>query len=321
MEGLVEQTRATQQRTRHVLWMLAAAALATAVLTVGASPASASAIAALRADSTGDWSAADLDAHAFTLRASHRVSDWDHVRQVVGWLRYRKPPRRVVYLLGGSAPRESVVSENRWSAQLSHKSGRSVAAYVLSSSCQTFVEDKLIIDALPKGRGVALISLGVTRFNMVHEPATLPRYSIRRNLPGPWYQHHYDSRTSLPTAQKRRIVHDWVDHYDALLARYPARLAELDAVIHACEARGIRPVLLEMPLNLAVVGHDFDEATARYQEGCLALAEEHEVTYLRFVSRIGLSETEFYDLWHLLPTGRGKWQARLSNELVRNKVL
>ncbi len=316
----MEQTRATQQRTRYVLWMLAAFALATALLTAGASPTSAS--AALRADSTGDWSAADLDSRAFTLRASRRVSDWDHVRQVVGWLRYRKPPRRVVYLLGGSAPRESVVSESRWSAQLSNKSGRSVAAYVLSSSCQTFVEDRRIIDALPKDRGVALISLGVTRFNMVHVPATLPRYSIRRNLPGRWYQHHYDSRTSLPTAQKRRIARGWVrDHYDAFLSRYPGRLAELAAVIHACEARGIRPVLLEMPLDLAVVGHDFDEAIATYQEGCLALAQEHDVTYLRFVSRIGLRETEFYDLWHLLPAGRGKWQARLSNELVRNKVL
>jgi hypothetical protein len=319
---LVEQTRATQRRTRHVPWLTAAIALATALLTVGAAPAYASEAGALRADSAGDWSAAELTSRAYTLRASGRASDWDHVRQVVGWLRYRKPPRRVVYLLGGSAPRESVISESRWSAQLSHKSGRSVAAYVLSSSCQTFVEDKLIIDALPRGRGVALISLGVTRFNMVHVPATLPRYAIRRNLPGRWYQHHYDSRTSLPTAQKRRLARGWVrDHYDAFRSRYPGRLAELEAVIQACEARGIRPVLLDMPLDLAAVGHDFDEAIATYQEGCLALAEEHDVTYLRFVSRIGLRDTEFYDLWHLLPVGRGKWQARLSNELVRNKVL
>ncbi len=302
--------------------MLAAIALATALVTVAAAPASAADTRALRADSTADWSAQDLVSRAYTLRGARRVSDWDHVRQVTGWLRYRKPPRRVVYLLGGSAPRESVVSEHRWSAQLSHKSGRSVAAYVLSSSCQTFVEDKLIIDSLPKGRGVALISLGVTRFNMVHQPATLPRCAIRRNRPGSWYQHHYDSRTSLPTARKRRIVRGWVqDHYDDFQARYPARLAELDALIHACEARGIRPVLLDMPLNLAVVGHDFDEAIATYQEGCLALAQEHGLTYLQFVSRIGLKETEFYDLWHLLPAGRGKWQARLSNELVRNKVL
>ena len=41
------------------------------------------------------------------------VSDWDHVVQVVSWLRYRLPQRRVVYLLGGSATRESVDERER----------------------------------------------------------------------------------------------------------------------------------------------------------------------------------------------------------------
>jgi hypothetical protein len=250
------------------------------------------------------------------------ISDWDHIVQVVGFLRFLPPPHRVVYLLGGSATRESVISESGWAAQLRKLSGGSATTYVCASSCQTFVEDALIVNQLPEKRGTVLISVGTSRFLMLHKPASLPQYSLRKNAPAPWYQHHYDRKRSLPYAKQRRRVHAWVkDSYPIFQARYQDRLTELEAVITACETRGLRPALLEMPLNVPVIGDDFHDALATYRKACLELANEHDIEYIRFLSTIGLRGTDFYDLQHLLPSGREKWQARLSRELVRRHLL
>jgi len=250
------------------------------------------------------------------------IGDWDHVVQVVSWLRYRPPRRRVVYLLGGSATRESVVSESAWAAQLTRLTGRSATTFVCASSCQTFEEDARIVKALPRYRGTVLISVGLSRFNMLHPPALLPRYSIRRTAPVAWYQHHYDLKASFSYAKKRLAVSEWMeDRYAVFLARYQARLADLEKVIVACEARGLRVALLEMPLDLPVVGDAFDEPLATYRGACLELADKHGIKYIDFLSAIGLQNKDFHDLQHLLPSGRSKWQARLSRELLRKDLI
>lgn len=250
------------------------------------------------------------------------VGDWDHTVQVVSWLRYRLPRRRVVYLLGGSATRESITSESAWADQLTRLTGRPATTFVCASSCQTFEEDARIVKALPRYRGSVLINVGLSRFNMLHPPALLPAYSIRRTAPVPWFQHHYDLGPSYSYAKKRRTVREWMeDRYPVFLARYEARLVDLEKVIEACESRGLRVALLEMPLNLPVIGDDFDEALAIYRSACLELADKHGIKYIRFLSTIGLQNGDFHDLQHLLPSGRSKWQARLSRELLRKGLL
>ena len=303
----------------------AAVLLVAVLLAVVGLPASAARAAdaeAYPAEALGSLPAVDPTSAPPQLLGAGAVGDWGHVLQVVAWLRYRTPQRRVVYLFGGSAARESVVSESSWAAQVRAVSGRSAVTYVVSKRCQTYVEDTLIVNQLPEGRGVALISVGATRFTMKHEPASVPRSSTRSWPPGPWFQHHYDWRLMLSAAEKRRLVRVWVrDRYGVFLSRYPDRLVELDTLIQACLARGLRPVLLEMPLNLPVIGHAFDEARATYRSGCLGLAAKYDIDYIRFVSRIGLRGTDFYDLHHLLRSGRSKWQARLARELVWRKLL
>ena len=244
------------------------------------------------------------------------VDEWTHVVQVLSWLRYKLPERRVVYLLGGSAARESVTGESGWAAQLRRLTGRSATTYVCSTRCQTFVEDELIVSRLPKKRGTVLIGVGTSRFLMHHRSRSLPRSSIRRTPPEAWRQHHYDNRAVLSYDQKRQLASDWMsDRYPLFQAVFQDRMAELTKVIETCEARGLRPALLELPLNLEVVGNDFDEALSTYRRACLDLAKEHGIPYLRFVSRVGLKSTDFHDLQHLLPSGRAKWQARLSRAL------
>jgi hypothetical protein len=251
------------------------------------------------------------------------AGDWGHALEVVEWLRYRTPPRHVVYVLGGSASRESVTSEPEWSLDLSRRlGGRPAAGYVMSSSCQTFIEDARIVKALPKGRGTALIMVGLTRFYTVHVNATVSETTVRKVPPRPWYQHHYDTRDPLPLDEKRRLVENWRPrHLTGFGDYYPGTLEDLGAVIDACRERGIRPVLVEMPANMAAIRHDFDDVRAIYQGGCRTLAEERGVAYLDPNVSLALRARDFYDLWHLLPAGRASWQARLSRELVAGGLL
>jgi hypothetical protein len=296
-------------------WLLAVTLMGLA-LALGWSPA-ASAVSPAASAAECLWSPAFIESSpdaAVVPRGA--VGEWTHAVQVLSWLRYEPPERRVVYLLGGSAARESVTSESGWAAQLRKLTGRSATTYVCSTRCQTFIEDELIVNKLPEKRGTVLIGVGTSRFLMHHESRTLPRSSIRRTPPEAWYQHHYDNRTALSYSEKRRLARNWVsERYPVFQAVFQERLAELTKVIEACEARGLRPALVELPLNLEVVGDDFDEALKTYRRACLALAREHGMPYLRFVSSVGLKSADFYDLQHLLPSGRAKWQARLSRQL------
>jgi hypothetical protein len=251
------------------------------------------------------------------------ASDWIHACQVADWLRYRTPPRRVVYVLGGSASRESITTESAWSRELRRRlGGKPAAGYVASSSCQTFIEDARIIRALPRDRGLAVIMIGLPRFYTVHINETVSTTAVRKTPPGAWYQHHYDSRAPLPLAEKRALVANWrTRHFAGFNSYYPQTLKDLGAVVDACEARGIRAVFVEMPANLAAIQHDFDDVRAIYQDGCRALAEEHDVAYLDFNASLGLRARDFFDLWHLLPDGRAKWQYKLSRQLVSKGLL
>ena len=300
--------------------LLLTTACTLAALAVGAGAADASVVTPVAGPSAEGPSLGSVLVSRHGFRG--RIGDWDHVRQVVDWLRYRKPPRHVVYLLGGSTSRESVTTEAGWSRSLSARLGKRVVAYVVSSSCQTFVEDARVVKALPKGRGVALITVSLSRFNMEHPPASVPGAAVRTSPPGAWWQHHYDARRPLSLAVKRHSVQKWrTDHLENFVPRYPDRLAELDALIQTCLDRGIRPVLVEMPLNVVAVRHDLDDVLTMYRQGCTDLAARYDIRYLDFVDKLDLRSNDFYDLWHLLRTGRAKWQNRLGRELVYKKLL
>jgi hypothetical protein len=261
------------------------------------------------------------DVPLVVLQARGMASDWTHVVQVVSHLRYT-PKRRVVYLLGGSATRESVESESDWAAQIRRFTGTPVSTFVLATSCQTFEEDALIVQALPRGRGGVLISVGTSRFNMLHEPDAIPARTVRRNPPVIWYQHHYDGRRRLSRVAKQARVDDWLEHrYASFQEHFQDQLTALEKVIEACEERGLKCALLDMPMNTPFIGDAFSEAVKTYRASCLELAQKHGITFIRFVSGIGLLDSDFYDLQHLLKSGRAKWQTRLSREVLRKHLL
>jgi hypothetical protein len=62
--------------------------------------------------------------------------------------------------------------------------------------------------------------------------------------------------------------------------------------------------------------HSGEGARARQTGGARAAAKAAGIPYADFVARIGLSSGDFVDLSHLVPSGRAKYQRRLSRLVV-----
>jgi len=253
------------------------------------------------------------------------VSELRHIKEahayLAGLARPITPP--LVYLIGDSTTRESVVSEAKWAAKVLQLGGPEVQPYVLASQNQTFPLDRVITDGLPEEPALVLISVGLSRFT--NPPAQDP--ALGEPLPplaamSPWRQHLYSASDRLTAAQKRAKVRLWLQRrYPLFKNNRAANVARLRALVQECQRRGWRVALLEMPVNRAVVGHAFDTPIARYRADCLAIASDAGIRFLRFTGVVSRSSANFYDLIHLVgngPTGgRTKWQARLSAEVVK----
>ena len=61
-----------------------------------------------------------------------------------------------------------------------------------------------------------------------------------------------------------------------------ANFAAIRRIIVAAQAKGLRPVLLDLPLNVAVVGSGLDKPRAAIRAGCTDLAGKHRRPYLHF---------------------------------------
>jgi len=96
-----------------------------------------------------------------------------------------------------------------------------------------------------------------------------------------------------------------------------ANLAALGRLITACRAKGLRPVLFDLPLNLTIVGNGLDKPRSSIHSGCGALARSRGVTYLHLQPSLELPNTAFWDIHHLVKPGYTLWQSRLTSELVK----
>jgi hypothetical protein len=271
-----------------------------------------------------------------TSAAVAGVDDWQHTWEVVQFATALQdqavPPHgAMVYYLGDSIARESTVSDAKWTDMLGAKAKRAgkvpAFGYTVAGHNQTFGMDETIVEGLPPTQagqpaGILLIGVGISRF--IGPPTPLQPFPLDPTPSGqlprlsPWNQHHYDGRAPLPTARKRELVQRWMDRRWAGFKRNKAaNFAALRRIIIAAQAKGLRPVLLDLPLNVAVVGHGLDKPRAAIRAGCTELAKMPRVRYVRFNDSIGLPSADFWDLHHLLEPGYKLWQARLSGELVR----
>jgi lysophospholipase L1-like esterase len=95
-----------------------------------------------------------------------------------------------------------------------------------------------------------------------------------------------------------------------------ANLQMLEALLAQARERGVRVVLLELPLNEEIVGDSFDDSQRQYQEPVTALAREYGAPYLDLNQTVDIPSRDFQDLSHLIAPGRAIWQHALAKELA-----
>ena len=270
------------------------------------------------------------------MAASAGVDDWVHTWEVVRLVDYRQsqpwPPDGImVYYLGDSIARESTVSDASWSGQLERRAGSAGKAnafgFTVAGHNQTFGMDERIVAGLPvtpdrQPRGIVLIGVGISRFIGPPTPWTAPastrsrRTSSRRSARGS--STVYDGRAPLSPARKRELVARWMERrWDGFQANRGDNFAAISRLIAACKAKRLRPILFDLPLNLAVVGHGLDKPLSVIHGRCADIARRNGIKYLHFNRSLGLRSAAFWDLHHLLSPGYARWQSRLSDEVVK----
>ena len=257
------------------------------------------------------------------------VGDWAHEWQVVRQLREHPPKGLVVYYLGDSTARESIVSDASWAADIRRLGGPPVHTVSLTGHDQSFAMDLSLVSALPSTPGIALIGVGLSR--MLFDPmAPMPSRSeggqplAAGSAPPPdaaadggWVRHHYGGRRPYTRAQQRAIARRWIRWHAAEFDRNRApNLADLGKLIALCQAKGLRPVLVDMPFNLAAAGRILAKPRAVYRHACMRLARRYGIRYASFLRALDLPRSDFWDNAHLLRPGYVRWQRQLAQLVV-----
>ncbi len=274
-----------------------------AVLAACSSPATSSGVSAL----TSQASASASSSPAAKGTAAAGVNDWAHALQVLAKLD-AAPNDPVVVLLGGSAARESTVSDKSWAAQVAADGGPSIPTYNLGSRNRTLEQDIQIVRYVPKG-SLVFIGINVGRFT---DPKSSPTVTPAGTTSlSPYKQHKYS--VSLSDARKRLMLQKWlVTRYPEFKKHFDLNSRLLTALVKKCADRGLHPVLLELPRNTAIIGTKLAKPVSRVTAAARSVAAAQGIPWRSFVAKAHVPDASFYDLWHLLKPGRVTWQRLLS---------
>ena len=163
------------------------------------------------------------------------------------------PDKPVVVLLGGSAARESTISDASWRDQIVAKGGPATLAWNMGSRNRTMAQNVAVVKALPKGvKALVYIGINLGSFTSAQKTA-----SITLPSPAPTSSPRSSSRTSTarrrassPTAKKRALVQGWLaDRYPVYKRNFATSAACSRRSIKVCQTRGYKPVLFELPRN------------------------------------------------------------------------
>jgi hypothetical protein len=239
--------------------------------------------------------------------------DWRHALYVVADLSTRPVTAPTVVLLGGSAGRECTIGDRAWGEQIASRGGPAVVAHNLSSRNQSFAQDLHLVSQLPRTPTLVFIGVNSYRFCASHNA----EFVTDTITFGPEAQHHYSERRVLSEAEKKQIARDWVPkQYPKFDERFYYNLGMLELVIKECLDRGFRPVLLDLPRNVDVIGDRLDLPVGRYSRACLEISARYDIPFVSFVTGAGLTSSDFFDNAHLVETGRAKYQRVLSDTSV-----
>lgn len=238
--------------------------------------------------------------------------DYRHALQIVADLRAFPPEVPLVVLLGGSSQRSSTVSDLSLTRQIRDKVGYKMVAFNLGSKERLLTTDRRLIGLLPDAHAIVYIGVNMGRFCRGHEdPAVnLPKASSQAPVP---QTRSIGPTDALSDMRKRQMVTEWMQQrWPSFKKNYKYEMGVLESAVERCLQKGQHPVIIDLPLNKAIIGHQLDRPLDAYHAGCRAIARRHHIPYVQFQSKVGLGNKDFRDLWHLLPTSRIKWQRQLS---------
>ena len=252
----------------------------------------------------------------------HRGDDWRHLGEVIYYYRHHAASGPLVYFLGGSAARECTTSDASWRRQIVNHGGPATVAFNLGTSGQSYDDGINIVEHLPQEPSIIIIGVNLARYtHSAPSPSSGRLASAVREaeqsskpLTTPYAQHRFTAARILSAAQKDELLTKWLaERYPVFQRQFAYNAERLHALVVACQARGFRPVLLNLPINQAIVGQRLDKPRAEYEADCRTTATTLGVPYVDWLARINLLDSDFADNWHLVEPGREKWQRRLTN--------
>jgi hypothetical protein len=248
-------------------------------------------------------------------------ADMTRILEALGYMQAVKPDRPVVVLLGGSAARESTISDAGWRKQIVAGGGPATLAWNMGGGNRTMAQNVALVKALPKdAEVVVLVGINLGAFTSSQRSASISLPSpLPTKAPSLQQPHRYGtSKTGiLSPARKKTLLKNWVrDRYPVFRRNFTSSSAVLETLIKVCQTRGYKPVLFELPRNTAIVGSTLNAPTKKFRGKCRALAKKYGIPWVSLVATAKIPNSGFYDLWHLVEPGRKVWQRLLSKQTV-----
>lgn len=155
----------------------------------------------------------------------------------------------------------------------------------------------------------------------------LDKYLHKRGLPaftapGLTYQtHRYPQTMTTTDAFKHERVQQWLNGRGRpggpFFTYFGLDAALLEATVKLARAKGFEVLFMESSQNNTIIGDAFEPYRTKYRALCTKLVDEQAAHYVNLNRVAGLAKGDFFDLVHLLPSGRAKWQPRLADSLAQ----
>ncbi|HZL64454.1 MAG TPA: hypothetical protein VFD50_05875 [Thermoleophilia bacterium] len=249
--------------------------------------------AAVAAAGGGQVQVISLAAHQQTLAQTLAIIDY-------------MPPGKGVLLVG--------LAPNRFTSSPAQDIGLlSARQILLRSPLIDKLAPKLYHQGLPFG-GVIPGIFDYLGSYMRQRAATGPFWGV-----GVPYAYHYyppGKKGASDAAKLRTIKQVLATDKRRYAAHADYNFAMLERIVKLGRERGYKVVFYHEPLDTAIGGPTWAGVLTDYQARAQALAGRYGVPYLHPQAASGVTNTEFADLYHLLESGRLKWQGELARLLA-----
>ena len=148
-------------------------------------------------------------------------------------------------------------------------------------------------------------------------------YQSKRGVPAfqgaeqTYKRHRYDERGALATSTKQALVPRFTQTLGAspngaFFTYFDFNVALLERCVSEAREKGYRVLLMQDPIDGVVVGTSYDAYEKEYRPVVQRIVRQQDARYVDLNPRAALADADFYDLFHLLPSGRAKWTPMLA---------